>query len=219
MAPIGPVKSVTIKNPHFSTGDSGVERISIATKTTERAVSTNQVRIIPSNIWNSHNATSERTVRDHFAGHIFKNLVWAKASKIYLRLRWQFFHRERWEKAWRSRCTDATRVGGVRLGQERCDHFLRASRHGGREMSDPGDDHVGGVWKRSGRDFPPTRRRDGVEAARQDQGWNGAARNGPLRRRSLRDVPTAAVGIHMAEVDGRREHGVRIVREGEPSLP
>src|ERR1700689_4016637 len=60
MAPIGPVKRVTITNPHFSPGDSGVERISIATKTTERAVSTNQVRIIPLNIWNSHNASSER---------------------------------------------------------------------------------------------------------------------------------------------------------------
>src|ERR1700733_5762980 len=63
MAPIGPVKSVTITNPHFSTGDSGVERISMPTKTTDKAVSTNQVRIIPLNIWNSHNASLEHASR------------------------------------------------------------------------------------------------------------------------------------------------------------
>ncbi len=74
--------------------------------------------------------------------------------------------------------------GGVRLGQERGDHSPRAFRHGGCEMSDARDDHVGGVGKRSGRDFPPTRRCDGVEAVRQDQGWNGTARSGALRRGS-----------------------------------
>ena len=81
-------------------------------------------------------------------------------------------------------------------------------------MSDPGDDHDGGVGKRSGGELPPGRRCDSVEAARQDEGSDGTARNGALRRRPLEDPPAAAVVIHIAEVHGRREDGVRIVREG-----
>src|SRR5665647_348775 len=48
--PIGPVKRVTITKPHFSTGDSGVRAMSLATNTNEATTSANQSSMIPSSI-------------------------------------------------------------------------------------------------------------------------------------------------------------------------
>jgi hypothetical protein len=90
-----------------------------------------------------------------------------------------------------------------RIGEERRDLALCAGRVVGCEMSNRRDDQDRGVGKRLGRDLSPAGRCDGVEAARQNEGWNGAARSRALRQGPLVHLPSAAVIIHIGEVHRR----------------
>src|SRR5205085_4082081 len=60
-APTTPVYAVSSTNPHLSTGDSGVVRMSTATNSSAAAVNTNHSRITPSNIETSPHPTRPRS--------------------------------------------------------------------------------------------------------------------------------------------------------------
>ena len=124
--------------------------------------------------------------------------------------------RRRHERRWPDR-RNAGRARRARCREERREHLLCAGRRERHEVADPRKVRDRRVGQRPRRYPRPTRRRDAVEAAREQQGRDRARRCRPLFSGRIRNRPHAAGVGQVRHVQGRREHRGRIGRERAPT--